>query len=140
MSDGPAAGAATERPLPPVMQVGVAALICVVAGGIYLAAHLPRTAPLGPALGLLVAAGLLLGWNALALRRASAFAWHTFLVVGFWTLLAYVVIAGMLEYVFVLDHTRGSLLVVLSLMLLCFAVDVPMMLAFSVARYQEPRG
>jgi len=42
----------------------------------------------------------------------------------------------MLEFVFVLDHTRGGLLIVLTLMLAVFAVNVPLLLAFSVARYQ----
>jgi hypothetical protein len=42
----------------------------------------------------------------------------------------------MLEYVFVLDGTRGSTLVVMTVMLAIFAVDVPVLLAFSVARYQ----
>jgi hypothetical protein len=51
-------------------------------------------------------------------------------------LLAYLIEAGMLEYVFVLDHTRGSVLVVLTLMLAIFAVTIPMLLAFTVARYQ----
>jgi hypothetical protein len=57
-------------------------------------------------------------------------------VVGGWALAAYLVIAGMLEFVFVLDHTRGGLLIVLTLMLAVFAVNVPLLLAFSVARYQ----
>jgi hypothetical protein len=55
-----------------------------------------------------------------------------------WTLVAYVVIAGMLEYVFVVDGTRGGSLLVVSASLLVFAVDVPLILAFSVARYQTP--
>jgi uncharacterized membrane protein (DUF4010 family) len=70
------------------------------------------------------------------LARVRDFAWHTFFVVAGWTLAAYVVIAGMLEFVFVLDHTRGGLLVVLTLILAVFAVDVPLLLGFSVARYQ----
>ena len=53
-------------------------------------------------------------------------------------LLAYLVIAGMLEYVFVYDDTRGTQLLILSLMLLVFAVNIPMLLAFSVARFQDP--
>jgi uncharacterized membrane protein len=48
------------------------------------------------------------------------------------------VIAGMLEYVFVYDHTRGTQLVILSLMLFVFALNIPMLLGFSVARFQEP--
>ena len=73
---------------------------------------------------------------AAVLARVRDFAWRTFFVVGGWALAAYLVIAGMLEFVFVLDHTRGSLLIVLTLMLAVYAVNVPLLLAFSVARYQ----
>jgi hypothetical protein len=41
----------------------------------------------------------------------------------------------MLEYVFVYDGTRGSALIVLTTMLLIFALDVPMIIAFTVAKY-----
>ena len=128
----PAAG----RRLPPVTQCAVAALILVVAGGIDLAAHLPQPPPLGPAIAALAAAGLALAAAVVALSRAREFAWHTFRVVGGWTLAAYAVIAGMLEFVFVLDRTPGPVLTVLSLMLLVYAVDIPLLVAFSVARYQ----
>ncbi len=43
----------------------------------------------------------------------------------------------MIGYAFIVDGTRGSLLLILIAMLLIFAVDIPMLLAFSVARYQE---
>jgi hypothetical protein len=69
-----------------------------------------------------------------ALSRAREFAWGRFIQVGCWALLAYSVVAGMLEFVFVLDGTRGTMLVVLTLMLAFFAVDIPLILAFSVAR------
>ena len=36
-----------ERKLPPVTQVGMASLALIVAGGIYLSAHLPQHVPLG---------------------------------------------------------------------------------------------
>jgi hypothetical protein len=48
-------------------------------------------------------------------------------------LLAYLVIAGMLEYDFVLDGIRGGMLLVLNLMLLVYAADIPVTLAFTVA-------
>jgi hypothetical protein len=44
----------------------------------------------------------------------------------------------LLEFVFVLDHTRGASLVVLTFSLVVFALDIPLLMAFSVARYQEP--
>ncbi len=141
-SGGPGGVGGAVRRLPPVTSFAVAALILVIAGGIDLAAHLPRPAPLGPPVAALAAAGAALLAGIAVLARVRAFAWHTFFVVAGWTLAAYVVIAGMLEFVFVLDHTPGPLLIVLSLMLLVFAVDIPLLLAFSVARYQpaDPAG
>jgi hypothetical protein len=142
-ADAFAAGAANggapdelERSLPPVTELAVAALALIVVGGIYIAAHLPNHVPLGVAIGLLAGAGALLAIAVAALSRVRHFAWDKFFLVASRTLLAYVVIAGMLEYVFVLDHTRGAQLVVLTLMLLVFALDIPLLLGFSVARYQ----
>ena len=51
------------------------------------------------------------------LSRIEDFAWSAFRLVAGWVLAAYVVIAGMLEYVFVYDHTRGTQLLILTLML-----------------------
>jgi len=51
----------------------------------------------------------------------------------------YAIIAGMLEYVFVVDHTRGTQLLVTTLMLLLFSVNIPLLMAFTVARYQVAR-
>jgi hypothetical protein len=42
--------------------------------------------------------------------------------------------------VFIYDHTRGSQLLILSLMLVVFAVDIPLLLGFSVARFQDADG
>jgi drug/metabolite transporter (DMT)-like permease len=128
----------TERRLPPIQQIAVAVLVLIVAGGIYTAAHLPRHVPQGPTIALLVAASVLLAVNCVLLSRIEGFAWHAFRLVAGWVLAAYVVIAGMLEYVFVFDHTRGSQLLILTLMLVVFAVNIPMLLGFSVARFQEP--
>jgi len=125
------------RRLPPISEVAVATIVAVVIGGIYLAAYLPRRAPLGPAFALLGVAAVLLCWNVVMLSRLRALAWDTFFLVAKWALLAYLIIAGMLEYVFILDHTRGGVLAVLTLMLAIFAVNIPMLLAFSVARYQS---
>ncbi len=126
-----------ERPLPPVTQLGMASLALIVAGGIYLSAHLPQHVPLGPAVALLAASALLLVGNVIALSRVRGFAWERFFTVGKWSLLAYVVIAGMIEYAFLQDHIRGGTLVVLTLSLVVFAVHVPMLVGFTVARYAD---
>ncbi|HEX6509152.1 MAG TPA: hypothetical protein VF221_16105 [Chloroflexota bacterium] len=132
------ATAVTERSFPPITELTAASMVLVILGGIYLAAYIPRAVPLGPAVSLLVTSGAVLVADLIVLSRLRDFAWDTFFQVARWALLAYIVIAGMLEYVFVVDHTRGSVLVVLTLMLVIYAVDIPVLLAFSVARYQEP--
>ena len=134
----PAARVPEQDALPPVSEVCIASMILIVIGGIYLAAHLPHHAP--PALPIIVLVGsaALIAWNVLAVSRIHEFAWTTFWLVGRWSLVAYVVIAGMLEYVFVRDGTRGSQLVLVTLMLIVYAINIPLLFAFSVARYQEP--
>ncbi|HEY5193176.1 MAG TPA: hypothetical protein VIJ39_04800 [Solirubrobacteraceae bacterium] len=125
----------SERRLPPVTQVGMLSLALIVAGGIYLAAHLPHQVPLTPAILLLGASALLLGGNLAALARVQGFPWGRFFEIARWALLAYVVVAGMIEYSFLRDHVSGGALVVLTLSLVVFAVHVPVLIGFTVARY-----
>jgi hypothetical protein len=127
----------TERPLPPVTQMAMLSLSLIVAGGIYLSAHLPEHVPIGPAVALLAASVLVLAANIFALSRIKDFAWDRFFEVAKWSLLAYVVIAGMIEYVFLRNHVSGGALVVLTLSLVVFAVHVPMLVGFTVARYAD---
>jgi hypothetical protein len=131
-------GSLLARRLPPVAELAVVSMALVITGGIYLVAHLPQRAPLGPAVGLLAGAGVLLIADAALVSRLRPFAWRVFFQVAGWVLVAYVVIGGMLEFIFIYDGTRGALLVVLTLSLLVFALDIPILLGFSVARYQDP--
>jgi hypothetical protein len=133
-----AAAPPDERRLPPIQQIAVATIVLIVAGGIYTAAHLPRHVPQGPTIALLAAAVVLLATNVVLLSRIDPFAWRIFRVVTAWVFAAYILIAGMLEYVFVYDHTRGTQLLILTAMLAVFAVNIPLLLGYSVARYQDP--
>jgi hypothetical protein len=116
----------------------MASLALIVAGGIYLSSHLPEHVSLTPAVVLLVLSAVLLAGNLLALSRVKEFAGERFFQVAKWSLLAYLVIAGMIEYVFLRNHLRGGPLVVLTLSLVVFAVHVPTMVGFTVGRYFEP--
>ena len=127
----------SERPLPPVTQLGMLSLGLIVAGGIYLSAHLPQHVPIGPAAALLAASALVLAVNVFLLSRVRDFDWPRFFEVGKWSLLAYVVIAGMILYVFLRNNVSGGALVVLTLSLVVFAVHVPMLVGFTVARYAD---
>jgi hypothetical protein len=129
-----------DRRLPPVTQLGMLSLALIVAAGIYLSAHLPKHVPLGPAIALLAASALLLAGNLIALSRVPWFNWQRFFDVARWALVAYTVIAGMIEYAFLRNHTSGGPLVVLTLSLVVFAVHVPVLIGFTVARYADPVG
>jgi hypothetical protein len=130
----------SERRMPPVTAIGMASLALIVAGGIYLAAHLPQHVPLAPAVALLAISAVLLVGNLVSLARVPDFPWSRFFEIARWTLLAYVIIAGMIEYSFLRDHVRGGALVVLTLSLVVFAVHVPVLVGFTVARFHEPEG
>jgi hypothetical protein len=132
MSDGD--GNDTIR-LPPVTALGMLSLGLVLVAGIYLSAHLPEHVSLGPAVALLAASALVLVGNLLALSRVKGFHWRRMFEIGRWALLAYTLIAAMIEYVFLRNHTSGGPLVVLTLSLIVFAVNVPVLIGFTVARY-----
>jgi peptidoglycan/LPS O-acetylase OafA/YrhL len=128
----------SERKYPPVTGIAMTSLGLIVAGGIYLSAHLPRHVPIGPAVVLLVLSALLMAYNIYSLTRVKDFPWDRFFAVAKWSLLAYLVIAGLIEYAFLKNHLSGAPLVVLTLSLLIFAIHVPTLLGFTVARYYDP--
>jgi hypothetical protein len=125
----------SERRLPPVTELGVASMALIVAGGIYIASHLPQHVPLGPAFALLAASAVLLAVNVFGLARVPGFNWPSFFLVAKWAALAYAVTAGMLAFIFIHDGVRGGELVVLMLSLVVYAVHVPLLIGFTVARY-----
>ena len=128
-----------ERAMPPVTQVGMTSLALIVAGGIYLASHLPESVPLTPAIVLLALSALLLAANLFSLTRVHDFAWGRFFQVGRWALLAYAITAGLIEYAFLRNGLSGGPLIVLTLSLVVYALHVPMLIAFTVARYADPQ-
>ncbi len=138
MSTDVSRASAPRRDAPPVGWFSSSALGLVVVGGILLASYAPRQSPLALATALLAAAAVLLVVAGVLLGRVKTFAWTTFVNVFKWALLAYAITAGMIEFAFVHDHTRGASLVIVTLMLVVFALSVPTTIAFTVARYADP--
>ncbi len=128
----------TERKYPPFTQLGMLSLALIVAGGIYLSSHIPQHVPLGPAVALLVASTIVLIANLASLRRVAGFAWPRFFQVARWALLAYLFTAAMIEYAFLRNHLSGGPLVILTLSLVVYALQVPTLIAFTVARFDTP--
>jgi hypothetical protein len=125
----------SEQKLPPVTQIAVVSFALIVASGIWIASHLPKHVPIGPSVVLISLSALLVVTNVVLLVRVRGFDWDRFFGVAKWSLLAYAVISGLLLYVFIHDGTRGAELVVLTLSLVIFAVHVPLLIGYTVARY-----
>jgi uncharacterized membrane protein YeiB len=130
----------SERKHPPFTEVGMLSLALIVIGGIYLSSHIPQHVALGLPTALLVASGALVVINLALLSRVPGFAWPRFFQVGKWALAAYLFTAALIEYAFLRNHLKGGPLVILTLSLLVYAVQVPAMIAFTVARYDTPPG
>jgi hypothetical protein len=128
---------APVRRYPPIAQLAVLSFACVVVGGILMASYAPRRPPLAAPVTMAAVSAALLLSSVFLLSRLSDFAWSRFFTVARWTLLAYLVMAGMIAFAFIHDHVRGAPLTVILLMLVIFALDVPLIVAFTVARYSS---
>ena len=126
-----------KKSLPPIGEISVLILTLVFTGGVLLAAHLPSHVSLLPTLILVLLAGIGVVVNLILLNRITLFDWTVFLQVAKWTLLAYGLIAGALEYIFILDGTRGKVLALMTGTLVIFAINLPIHFGFTVARYSE---
>lgn len=124
------------RSFPRITEIGVVSMICIIVGVIWMAAHLPSRPPLLLPTILAIASGAVLAVNIGVLGALKDYAWFRFFQVFKWGLLAYTIIAGMIEYAFVYDHTRGAPLVLLTAFLGLFTLNVPILLAFTVARFE----
>jgi hypothetical protein len=129
-----------ERKYPPFTELGMLSLGLIVIGGIYLSSHIPQHVALGPAIALLIASTVVMVVNLWLLRRVPGFAWPRFFQVGKWAFAAYLFTAAMIEYAFLRNHLKGGPLVILTLSLLVYAVQVPALIAFTVARYDTSAG
>jgi hypothetical protein len=123
-----------------VAEITTVSLGLVVAGGILMASYAPRRPPLGVPVTLAVAGAVLLAAGGWLTARVRPFHWDRFFLVFRWAFLAYVISAGMIAFAFVRDHTRGAPLAVILAMLVIYALDVPLIIAFTAARYSSPRA
>ena len=126
------------RRLPPIGQLTVCSLALVVIGGILMASYVPRQPPLAIPAALTAVSGVLILTSGFLLSRLEQFAWPRFFLAFRWALLAYVISAAIIGFAFVRDHTRGAPLALVIVMLVIFALDVPLVIAFTVARYSSP--
>jgi hypothetical protein len=125
-----------ERKLPPVVGVAMLSLAMAVTGGVILAAQAQSTPSVAlPMVIEIVAVALELVAVVMTLS-IRPFAWLRFRQVFAVALVAYVIQAGMIEWAFAKNHTPAGPLTALTLGIVVFATIVPLMIAFTTARYQ----
>lgn len=132
-----APGRPFERRLPPVIPVAMVALALAVTGGVILSAGATTAPSLVPPTLLIATAVGLEVIAAVMVARVRPFAWGRFRQVLMWALVAYTIQGGMIVYSFVRNDVPGGPLTVLVLGLVVFATDVPLMIAYTVARYER---
>lgn len=139
---GPAGVRPFERSMPPVTGLGMASLACAVVSGVIVASQVGMDDPPMVVPTMFVAAALLLEIaTVVVLVRIRPFAWDRFRLVFSVGLAAYV-LRAIIAWAFVINDVPAGPMTILSLGLVVFATIVPVMLAFTVARYQavdDPR-
>jgi hypothetical protein len=130
----PYAGDTTGSPL---VAFAIGSIVCALVSVGILVFYVPRPASLAWASGFSAASAALLLAAIVSLLRRRLFAWHRFFIVARWVLLLTLVYTGMLEYVIVFDGARGKPLIIMTIVLLLTAIDVPILWAFSVARHER---
>jgi hypothetical protein len=123
---------------PPIWECGVVTLLLVVVSVIVLAAYIPNLPNTIPLYIMLAAGTILIGVQLVLIGSLDNFSRSSFHTITTYALLAYVVIGGMIEYTFIRNHVSGEELALLTWGMALFIVDVPLILGFSVARYQAP--
>ena len=124
-----------EPRFPPVTQLAMGSLGLVIIGGIYMVATFTSGPSYVIPAALLAASAALWLVSLLLLSQHRGFAWPVFRQVAGWALLAYAVIAAMIEFSFIHNNVTGTPLLLLTLMLVMFALDVPLSIGFTVARF-----
>ena len=123
---------------PPVTQLAMGSLALVLIGGIYMVSTFASGPSYAIPTALLAGSALLWLASLLLMSRHRGFAWPVFKQVAGWALLAYAVMAAMIEFSFIHNNVTGTPLLLLTLMLVMFALDVPLSIGFTVARFATP--
>lgn len=125
-----------ERRMPPVVGAGMAALTLAIIGGILLVSQIGAEEALTIPTVFIVAALVFEAVAIMLLPTIRPFAWWRFRQVFLVALCAYVVQSGIIGWSFIKNDVPSGPLTLLILGLVVFATIVPLMIAFTTARYQ----
>lgn len=125
-----------DRTMPPVIALGMIALSLAVVGGVLIASQIGTEPSLLIPRVFVVIALVLEAVAVVMMLRIRPFAWALFRKVFGVALCAYIVQSGIIGWTFIKNDVPTGPFVVLTGGLVVFATIVPLMIAFTVARYQ----
>ena len=127
---------AGDKRVSPIVACMVGTIVsCIIALGIIIA-HIPEPAPLWGSILWVGIGAVLTAASIIQIARKKPFARKPFFKVAKWAFLYILVLSGMGEYIIVFDGTRGEALVVMTIALVLFLFNIPMLWGFSVARHE----
>lgn len=128
-----------NKPFPKAVELVSLSLACSMVGGIWLGSHASPKAEHSLTLPtvLLIAGAVLLAVGVVMVATVKGFNWNSWVRVAKWALLAYVIESSLILYAFVHNQVRGSTLAVVIGLIALFAIDVPFLIATTVARYDD---
>ena len=132
-SQQPYAGDTTRSP---IVALHIGAIVCAYLGIGIMGAYLPREVPLAWPIGFLIASAAFT-IAALAFLSQRRLAWKLFFTVVRWVSLVNVVYTGMAVFIFVWNDTPGRTVLVMAGVLLLSAINLPVLVAYSVARHER---
>jgi hypothetical protein len=121
----------------PIVAATIGSIVSAFLAVGFIASYLPRPAPMAWPVGFLIASGLLWVAGLALLLRLQRFAWSLFFAVARWISVLTVLFAGMAVYVFIADGTSGGTLAVMVTVLVLAAINIPIVVGFSVARHER---
>ena len=121
---------------PVIASIVITIISCILAAGTIIA-YIPEPAPMWGAIMWVCIAAVLTIITVVLILKKRPFTRKLFFKVAKWVFLYILVLSGMGEYVIVFDGTRGEPLVVMTIILLLFLVNIPMLWGFSVARHER---
>jgi dolichyl-phosphate-mannose--protein O-mannosyl transferase len=130
----PYAGDTTRSP---IVTCTIGSIVSAFLAVGFLAAYLPQQPPLAIPIALLLLSVVLLIAAVAFMRQLRNFAWALFFSVARWVLVLTLTFAVMAEFVFLYDRTPAGPLAIMTVVLILAAVNVPILMAFSVARHER---
>lgn len=126
-----------DRSRSPIVTASISSIIFAFLAAGVIASYLPQSAPLHWPVAFLIVSAVLWLAAVMLLFRLRRFAWQLFFSVLRWVSILPLTFAATAIFVFVTDGTSGITLAIMVAVLLLAALNIPIVIAFSVARHER---